>query len=248
MTVKTKPNSASIGNNPTIGWASNGKRININPHTRIISIKQYEKNITIQYGKTKLTAIYSQERRGNDKIIYLIEGDSVKDVGVWIESKKKEIAKKLDKAIFKFARDNNILIPLSTPIWTRYEDFIKGEEYIDKLPKDLIVHGRAFKKVYGKGIEFTKYKNEEPVEHLNNYIENQALSKHSPEIAKSLTDINSKVDRVLIDFISAMAIRNKADKELSINLRTHTSVLKKIDKSFKRFNTLLSQKKLKEWV
>lgn len=200
-------------------------------HNKLINIKEFEKNITIQYGTSTLTAIYSQTIIGGHKETFLIERDSIEDLEIRIDEIKEDIRKKIDYALDRFQKEVKIRIPYKKPIWTRHEDFVKGEDFIDKIPRETVVHDTFFKKVYGKGIEFMKG---EPTVHLKNYIKNRAVEDISPEIAKEINDFRNTTDIRLAEFAE--------------QIHLHLEVLGKINKSFKRFNKLLSQKNIKEWL
>jgi len=164
--------------------------LNFNSHTKVISIKNFM-GITIQYGKETLTGIYSQNIIGGNKETFLIEADNIEDVEERLNQKKEEIRIKIDKALSSFCQMFKILLPHALPVWDRYEDWIKGEDYIDKIPRETIVHDTYFKKVYGSGIEFknTGAEGEEPVTHMKNYIKNRAVEDIAPQIAEEISNI-----------------------------------------------------------
>ena len=138
--------------------------------------------------------IYSQ------KETYLIETDKTEDLEARILQHREKIKNKIDQALISFAKQFNIIIPFEMAEWVRYEDWIRGEEYIDKLPEDLIVYDNIFKKVYGTGIEFiTTKKKEEPVTHLINYIKTRALEDIAPEVAKEIRIVRNTMKEVYKD-------------------------------------------------
>jgi hypothetical protein len=210
------------------------KKANVAPHTKIVSIKEFKPNITIQYGRNTLTAIYSQNKIGGIKEHFLIERESIAEVNSVIDKKKAQIEQKLDRALDDFSIKFKLKIPLKTPTWSRYEDFLKGEEYIDNIPMEVIIHDTFFKKVYGDGIEFKNTKKEEaPTVHLKNYIKNRAIEDISPQIAQEINHFRNAVEPIL--------------KEYALQNKLHLEVLNNINKSFKRFNNILSQKKIRDF-
>jgi len=215
--------------------------LNINTHTKLISIKNYKPNITIQYGKNILTAIYSQTIIAGEKEIFRIERNSIGEVQDRINEIKQDIEKRVDNALKEFSHKFNLSMPFKNPVWSRYEDFIKGEEFIDKIPRECIIHDTFFKKVYGKGIEFKKSELEEPTIHLKNYIKNRAIEDIAPEISGSINSLGSTLEKFTNDLTPVI-------NDLAVNMKTHISVLKGIDKSFKKFNNLLTQKDLRKWL
>lgn len=250
--IKQSSDSGCIGNEGTIPSfpleikRKYKKKVTIGGRNKLISIKEFRKNITLQLGTKTLTAIYSQEKEKGKKIVYLIKGKNKDDVLEWIKKRKEVIRKRLEEALITFAKENKIYLPLVKPIWTRYEDFIKGEEYIDSLPKDLVVYGITFKKVYTEGIEFINYKDEEPTDSIKNYIDNQAMLQDK-DVKTILGGMDYKINRIMGEFMATIETRNKIDRELAINLKAHIEAVQQIGKGFKRFNKLLSQKKLEEW-
>lgn len=164
---------------------------NVNQHTKILSIKNFKENITIQYGKKILTGIYSQNIIHGEKEIFLVESDCIEGIEEFISNKTEEIMKKIDSALALFSERFKLSLHSKTPIWSRYEDFIKGEEFIDQIPKEVIIHDTLFKKVYGKGIEFkNSEKGEKPGVHLKNYIKNRSLEDLSTQLADSIKLVN----------------------------------------------------------
>ena len=200
--VKEKDNSTSIRIKGAMGVFP--MEVNINEHTKLISIKNYGLNITIQYGKKTLTAIYSCPRIKGVKQVYQIERNSIDEINQRINEIKKDIKIRLDNALKKFSKRFDLSIPFKKIIWARHEDFIKGEEFIDKIPRETIIHDTVFKKVYGKGIEFIGGKEEEPTAHYKTYIKNRAIEDIAPSIAKSITDIYDKFTPVLTGLMTSL--------------------------------------------
>jgi len=236
--VKTKDNSTIKKIKSAIQEA------NVNPHTKIVSIKAFMPNITIQYGKNTLTGIYSQNIIAGTKEIFCIEAYTLSDIEERISQKKEDIRQRIDKAIDVFSSKFGLKLPFRQPVWSRYEDFIKGEEYIDKIPREVIIHDTYFKKVYGKGIEFIRAGKEEPTVHLKNFIKNRAVENIAPDIAESINNLGNALINKL----------NPTIENLAANMNTHISIMKRIDNGISKFNKTvdklnnrLSQTKLKEY-
>jgi len=117
----------------------------------------------------------------------------------------------------------------------RGEHGIHGIDYLDRIPEEMIIHDTIFKKQYRKKPEFY-----EPV-HIKNIVTNNAINDIAPDIADSINGLGSKFDRFIGEFLPIQ-------KEFAVNIKTHISVLKGIDKSFKKFNKLLSQTDLRKWL
>ena len=201
--IKTRDNSTMYKLAKAIGTTIKKKDFTYNDHTKLVFIKNYN-GVTIQLGKNTTTAIYSQKIIKGNKQIYFIRAYSTEHLEERIDQLKDDIKKKMIDALRIFCKAYNI-DTIGNATWDRYEDFIKGEDFIDKIPVSTIIHDTYFKKVYGQGIEFKQTdKKEEPTVHLKNYIVNQAIKRHSPEIAESieilgnalLNDLNPSIEKL----------------------------------------------------
>lgn len=165
------------------------------PQNKIITWKEFHPQITVQYGREKVTAIFSQKVVGGVKEHFLIESDSIAGVTERINLRKSEIQDRLDSALIEFLKLFKAAVPFEVPRWSRYEDFLKGEDYIDKLPRDCIIHDTYFKKVYDEGVEFkSSGEGEDPTVGVKNYIKNRAVEDVSPEIARELAETRGVVE------------------------------------------------------
>ena len=225
---------------------------NVNPHTKLLSVKGYE-GITIQYGREKLSGIYSQKIIRGNKETFLIEARTVDELEERILHHKDKIKKKIDKALFSFAKRFKLSLPDMQPSWVRYEDWVKGEDFIDSLPPDLVVHDTYFKKVYPEGLEFkSSEKGDEPAVHMKNFIKNRALEDVSPLIVSELAAVREMVKGgIALNVSSCKVLNTFVDEFLPVhrvhadNIKTHTKVLKGIDVSFRKFNRLLRERQAK---
>ncbi len=216
--------------------------LNINSHTKMISIKGFKPNITIQYGRTTLTAIYSQTIIAGEKEIFRIERNSISEINARINEIKQNIEKRVDNALKEFSSKFNLSLPFKKPIWSRYEDFIKGEEHIDKIPQECIIHDTFFKKVYGKGIEFKKAGLEEPTVHLKNYIKNRAIEDIAPEIANAITEVYTKFGSFITGMTPVLQQINNQSMEM-LKLRRDITKIQRHRKPKKSMN-----KDIRKWL
>ena len=229
--VKTKNNS-TIKKIESAIKCHTGTDFSCNTHTKMVSIKNYAQNqnnkgITIQYGKDKLIGVYSQNIIAGVKEIFLIEDIDLNGIMTKIDKKKNEIQWIIDETLNNFIKEFKLKIPYRKPEWSRYEDFIKGEEYIDKIPREVIVHDTYFKKVYGEGIEFKNTKvGEAPIAHMKNFIKNRAIEDISPEISKELVEVRELVKGTL-----------------EINVST-AKMFNDLIRNFNEFNNIQQDKKL----
>lgn len=155
-------------------------------HSKLISIKDYLPNITIQYGKETLTAIYHQNIIGGYKETYLIEANTIEEFNKRVSHYKNIRKEKLDFALYKFSKQYRIHLPYEKIEWSRAENWIRGEEYLDNIPREVILHDTHFKKVYMSGFEFLGNKGDDPTGTLTTYIKNRCLEDVAPEIVNKL--------------------------------------------------------------
>lgn len=237
--VKEKTNSTLQEIRGTIGKLP--MELNINPHTKIISIKNFKPNITIQYGKNTLTAIYSCPLIHGNKETRLIERNTIDGINARIDEIKENIKKRLNDSLKEFSRRFDLSLPFKKPIWVRHENWIKGDDFIDKIPRETIIHDTIGKKVYAAGWEFIGGKDKEPTAAIKNYIKNRAIEDIAPSISTSLNQLCLRFDNMGNRIIDMMNNRIQVDNELAINIKTHNKVFKKLD-------NLLSQKDLRKWM
>ena len=242
--IKTRDNSTMQKIAKAIGTTIKQKDFTFSDHTKLAFIKKYN-GLTIQLGKNTITAIYSQKIIKGIKQIYFIQAHSNDELEERIDQIKDDIKQKMIDSLRIFCKEFRI-DTIGNPTWDRYEDFIKGEDFIDRIPVKTIIHDTYFKKVYGQGIEYKQTeRKEEPTVHLKNYIVNQSIKRHSPEIANSIAVLGNALLNEL----------NPSIKQLSENMNTHVSIMKRIDKGIGKFNKTvdrlnnrLSQKKLNEYL
>ena len=227
------------------------KQINACEHTKIISIRSFKPQVTIQIFKNTITAIWFQNIRHGKKEGYVVEGKNIDQICQWVDDKKKEIEEELDAAIKEILTLLKHKDYIFNPITKRKEIEVKGEEFIDSLPKDLILYDTVFKKVYDKGVEF---KDEV---YVKNFIKTRALEDVTPRIAEQLTLIDRKIDLLDKRQESQAKVQEYYDK----NVVKHFEVLSKMSKTLTKMSKLekvkrqrtkiiegRKQKSLKKWV
>jgi len=158
----------------------------------------------------------------------LITGDNINDlrgcIDIGVKKMDAQGIEALKRFISRFGGNSDYKL-----IKKRAEFGIHGDDYLDKIPEDMIIHDTYFKKVYPNKVEFY-----DPIG-VKNYISNRVIENVAPEIATEISELKNTLVPVIND--------------LALNMKTHISVLKGIDSSFKRFNRLLleRQKKLNEY-
>ena len=114
------------------------------------------------------------------------------------------------------------------------ENKVMEDEITKLLDPKLQWHTKTSKKVYEQqSIEFFDEIT------ASNYVDNAALKKFSPEIENRLEAVLTMQENFFNTFLPV-------HQEHAVNIRTHTAVLKGIDQSFKKFNTLLGERQRKE--
>ena len=88
------------------------------------------------------------------------------------------------------------------------EQGLHGDEYLDKIPRDMIIHDTYFKKEYAKKVEMFK------VAEVKNYISNRCIENIAPEIANEINNIHNTIQTDL----------NPILVELTHQIKTHLEV------------------------
>lgn len=186
----------------------------------------------------KITAIYKPLKR----FYYEIKCYNLKEINERINKKVKDIENTLINALNIFIKHFGGNFDLDSGKWVRFEDDIHGEEFIDKLPRDLIITDTYFKKVYQKGIEFKN-----PA-YVKSYISNRAVEEITPEIAEAINELGSKFDLFTERVTPAI-------ESLAANMATHVKIMQGIEQGIKGFNSTvkklnkrLDQKSLNKWL
>lgn len=182
----------------------------------------YDKNITVQIGTRWLVAAWSQSRneRG-EKLVHHVQGGSFQALEGFISGRAREIQDDLDLALKRVSVALKADFEESSIVWERFEDWIKGEEYIDRLPRDLILHDTVFKKVYGEGVEFIKESgnpDDYPGLKVKNYIKNRAREDLIPKF--------ENVTQVYIQALEGLfqGLEERAFKPFESQIRQHLKV------------------------
>lgn len=152
-------------------------------------------DVVLQVGPRWLIGIYAQHIINGVKETFLIRRNSMREVEEAVSAKADEIGAKIRAAMLDFLKRFDCALPGASLEWARYEDWIKGEDVIDSIPVEAVIHDTVFKKVYGEGIEFKQSpRREAPGVHLKQYIKNRAVEDIAPEIAGALDELRFSVD------------------------------------------------------
>lgn len=153
---------------------------------KIITIKDFKHTgITLQIFKDTIVGIFEQKLVQGKKYWYWIERDSLKDIDDAWEVHKDLIRSQIDSALNLFLNEFNL--GLNDDIkWMRAETGIKGDKFLDSLPRDLIIYDVTGRKAYKDEWEFVTGKDKDPLVHAHAYIHNRALEDIAPSIAHEL--------------------------------------------------------------
>jgi hypothetical protein len=194
--------------------------------------------ITIMKEPSCIIAIYSKKEFGKDTW-YKIECNTLRDIDLRINEKVSDIKNKCMDAIKVFIKNFGGRAYFEESKWIRHEDAVHGEDFLDSIPKDTIIHDTYFKKVYQDHVEFKS-----PT-FMKNYISNRAVEKLAPEIAKEINSLNNNI-------MNNLAAYNESLKEYNENVKLHKEVqkkqlqtLKSMDKTLKAIRDEKTKRKKK---
>ena len=124
-------------------------------------------------------------------------------------------------------------------LFTKCDNKVKNEPFIDTLPSEMTFETDEVKKVYHHPGE-VEFKTPIGAAH---HLDNSALHEFSPEIANEISIFNMKIDKVT-ESMAYVAENYKSHVKM---VEQGTEVNAESLKLFKKINNRLSQKKLKEW-
>lgn len=184
--------------------------------------------VTLQVSKRLITGIWSQ---GRSRKTWKIHYDSVNALEDDLNAVKSKIRLQIVESIMAFAKLESLSL-IGDFRWSRHEDWIKGEDYIDKIPQDLIIHDTVFKKVYGEGVEFIG-STSEPTGEVKQYIKNRVVESFAPAINETMQEV-AKSFRLVAD-----EALNPLTHQIKLHLKVQRETLKnlkKMSKSLDKFN------------
>ncbi len=117
-------------------------------------------------------------------------------------------------------------------LFTKCDNKVKNEPFIDALPSDMTFETEIVKKVYKHPGE-VEFKT--PMATAQ-YLENSALHDFAPELVNEIRVFNMKIDKVT----ESMAY-------VAENYKSHVGMVEEAHKIFKKINKKMDQTKLKEY-
>ncbi len=197
----------------------------------------------------KKTQIEIQDKiEPEKKYLIKITTKAHKEVIPIIQAKNKKCLNVLKKFIKKYGGSSDYRI-----LKIFAENKAWGTDRIDILELKSRWHRKLTKKVYNElpiNVEFA-----DPIA-MSNHIENSAVESIAPTIANELAatremirgvlEINASTSKTLNQFVTQFL---PIQADFTVNIKSHTKVIKEMAKGFKRFNKLLSvrQKRLGEF-
>lgn len=149
-------------------------RVKYTKRTNKYTIKNF-KGLTVEINPTCIIIIYSSKKW------YKLEG-SMPEVNAKLLYLIKEVENKCIRKAKEIAKIYNFRAYYKEKNWVRHEDGIEGDDFIDSLPRSLIVNTKKWKKVYPNKVEFKS-----PFDMVN-YLNNRAIDMVAPQIVESLND------------------------------------------------------------
>ena len=175
-------------------------------HNKLLFVKDYP-GVILMIGNRSLTGIWSQRIIKGERETFLIEGNSIDDIECFIELKKNEIEAKIDAAILHLASSFNIPVSGALIGWERTENWFRGEDFVNRLPREAIFYDSRSKKVYDDGVEFTSGTGEKnSVVSMLNYLENSQVERVVPELVVRIGNVE-KVQLRILERIESLSKR-----------------------------------------
>lgn len=185
----------------------------------------------------KITVIYRPVKRFH----YEVKCYNLAEIQEKVNERVQNIENKLIYALNTFISIYGGSYVPGSKKWVRFEDEIHSEDFIAKIPRDLLINDTYFKKAYQEGIEFKN-----PA-YLKTYISNRAVEEISPEIAEAINTLGTSFNEFTAKVTPAI-------ENLAMNMNTHVKVMKDISKGIcefrgtvKNLNNQLKQTTLKRW-
>lgn len=171
-----------------------------------VSVQKERRLYKLQLGSEFLSCIHIQNVIGGEKEVYYVNT-------VRMMVMAEEIKQGMDEVLIEFVKKWGLFDPDAEIVWTRFEDWFRDEEFIDSIPKELIIHDKGSKKVYDEGWEFTGGLNCEPAVKVRNYINNRALENLTPELVNTINGLIERLDvyKKLTDPMSYLFDNNLTD-------------------------------------
>lgn len=147
-------------------------------------IKGLYPRVTVQIGKRTITAIYDQHDEKGIKEEFEVSRSG------GVSEKSAEIIRMLDGVLADVVKRIGAM-GAGEPTTSWYEDGLKGERFIDSLPRDLILQAMPVTKLYGEGVEFKG--KEEAAVFAERYLRNASLLEFAPEIAREIRALGDRL-------------------------------------------------------
>ena len=168
------------------------QKVGFNPTQPYIP-KNYNSELHFTYPTHRIVV-----KKTQIEIIYLAHQKQWRRITTDTEEKINLELKEIDENIFNkclgYFKDfiaNNGGLTHYQLLKTRKQDWgIKGVDFLDNIPKEMIINTDICKKVYRDKVEFYG------VNEVSNLIKNRALETYSPQIAKEINDLSNEIKEI----------------------------------------------------
>jgi hypothetical protein len=165
----------------------------------------------------------------------LIEANTLKEIDARIDEIKIEMEETCIKVIKKFIDIHGGSSDLK-PIRKREPEIgIHGDDYLDKIPKSMIIHDTAFKKVYPDKVEMFGFSN------IKNYISSRAkedfMMPEIREIREEIRDIKKYVSPLKFLKTACRSVQDIIDNKEAISLLSQAEITDFSAWTFSNFDT-----------
>lgn len=228
---------------PTILWRPNNYRLGIQfrgvPDSSLGTVARHtglifwrKGNITVQVGKRLIVGIWNQ---GKDRQTWRIERDSLSALEQRLDEVRVDIMDRIKSVVLEYVSLSKIEV-IGDFGWLRHEDWVKGDEYIDRIPKEFTIHDTVFKKVYNESaIEFIGGRGKPGTVEVKQYIKNRVIEDFAPEVVSSMNALRDEFRDALNVFkVDALV-------PLTEQLRLHLAVESKQNDNMDKMNVVLSR-------
>jgi len=138
-----------------------------------------------------------------------ITAENVEEVDLRIEEIMKELKERSIQALKLFIELHGGYSDFKEARPHRCEHGIHGDDYIDKIPGELIINDTYVKKVYKHKTEF------KTTAAIKNYVSNRAVEKIYPEIAIEINKLNSKSESSNTELNNSLSILTESTQNLA---------------------------------
>lgn len=218
--------------------------LSFNEHNKLMTLKY--KDVMLQIGKTKITAIYEQARQNGEKFCFKKEVRTIQEAKDFLIGKIGEIKNKLDDAMQAFCHDEQLhFIEIN---WQRGELGLFGDKFLDAIPAGVEFHSNHLRKLYEDELEGISGKDQDVIIDAINFYENRLkedwfVKDVLPIFNNRIELMFSKVDASNKEYAENIKLHMEVQKQQLANLRLQNKLLKENNRIIKALDDKLKRKK-----